>query len=504
MRTIRSRRRPFTLLCMVLPVLLPDTAFAERIRPDELLDRIQAAREEPSQVHYTIRTSVQSEFAGQPQERTRFEIVLDFFADHERLAARGKTKNWKGANELEVRTGYFERTWDGERELYFSENPSAGLWTGSTSTDPSKPMHLRSFYTGAELIGVFRGDQQPFYEIVRGARDLKVKTDKKTFAGTPTYRIDATTERGHYTVWVDAALDYHIRRAIVRRGADDLFGNDEKLSKLSWMPKESTEYVLNVDSFDEKDGRVFPTRASITVKSVFHRRGPGGSRSMTSTGEIVIEHADFAPDFESLGAFTLTAPDGTPVFTFDESGRGSPEALWTGDELLFDKTRAEAAWRALNEEMIARIREHPRPQIYDESADGRGLIAAALDAAKEDDKRVLIVWGANWCSWCRSLEEVCANNPLVAALLESEYVEVHIDVGRRDKNLNLGQEYGLDLAKSSIPIATVLDASGGKIAQSNMAGLVVQGPGADFIFSSELIAQFLQRYALTPKRTSAP
>ena len=37
-----------------------------------------------------------------------------------------------------------------------------------------------------------------------------------------------------------------------------------------------------------------------------------------------------------------------------------------------------------------------RPQIYDEKADGKELIAAALKRAKLEGKHVLIEWGGNW------------------------------------------------------------------------------------------------------------
>lgn len=48
----------------------------------------------------------------------------------------------------------------------------------------------------------------------------------------------------------------------------------------------------------------------------------------------------------------------------------------------------------------------PPPEVarpYDETADAEQEIAAAVAAARGDGKRVLLVFGANWCSWCRRL-----------------------------------------------------------------------------------------------------
>ncbi len=46
--------------------------------------------------------------------------------------------------------------------------------------------------------------------------------------------------------------------------------------------------------------------------------------------------------------------------------------------------------------------EQPKP-IYDEQADATKQIADAVAKAKKENRRVLIQWGANWCSWCRVL-----------------------------------------------------------------------------------------------------
>ena len=51
-----------------------------------------------------------------------------------------------------------------------------------------------------------------------------------------------------------------------------------------------------------------------------------------------------------------------------------------------------------------------RPPIYDEKADGSQQIAGALEAAKKENKRVLLQFGANWCIWCHRLHNLCETN----------------------------------------------------------------------------------------------
>ena len=39
---------------------------------------------------------------------------------------------------------------------------------------------------------------------------------------------------------------------------------------------------------------------------------------------------------------------------------------------------------------------------YDPKADAKAAVASALEKARRGGKRVLIVYGGNWCGWCLS------------------------------------------------------------------------------------------------------
>lgn len=113
-----------------------------------------------------------------------------------------------------------------------------------------------------------------------------------------------------------------------------------------------------------------------------------------------------------------------------------------------------------------------RPPIYDEQADARAQIAAALAEAKKENRRVLIQWGANWCGWCHLLHARFADpkpagrnaftsrDQSIAGQLKSEYDVVLVDIGRFDKNMDLATEYGAELKAHGVPFLTVLDADG--------------------------------------------
>ncbi len=105
-----------------------------------------------------------------------------------------------------------------------------------------------------------------------------------------------------------------------------------------------------------------------------------------------------------------------------------------------------------------------KPPIYDESADAGEQIAAALARAESANTRVLIQWGANWCGWCHLLHELCAGNKEIKKELLYEYEVVLVDIGRFDKHMDLAAKYGADLKGTGVPYLTVLDASGGVLA----------------------------------------
>lgn len=115
--------------------------------------------------------------------------------------------------------------------------------------------------------------------------------------------------------------------------------------------------------------------------------------------------------------------------------------------------------------------EQEKRDLYDEKADAKAVIAAALAKAKENNRRVLIQWGANWCGWCYKLEECFTKDKDVRRKLLYEYDLVHVDVGRFDKNLDLAQEYGAALKTNGLPFLTVLDGNGRVLANQETSSL---------------------------------
>lgn len=98
------------------------------------------------------------------------------------------------------------------------------------------------------------------------------------------------------------------------------------------------------------------------------------------------------------------------------------------------------------------------PQLYRADANARDDINRALVTATRQHKRILLDFGANWCLDCHILDNAF-HQPRIAPLLNGNFIVVHVDVGRYDKNLDLAKRYNVDLEKG-VPSLAVLNARG--------------------------------------------
>ncbi|MGA2966335.1 MAG: thioredoxin family protein [Terriglobales bacterium] len=97
-------------------------------------------------------------------------------------------------------------------------------------------------------------------------------------------------------------------------------------------------------------------------------------------------------------------------------------------------------------------------QIYNESADARVEIKEALHKAAAGHKRVILVFGANWCFDCHALDTAFHRSD-IAPILAANYEVVHVDIGKGEKNQDLMAKYEVPM-KRGIPGLAVLDPDG--------------------------------------------
>ncbi len=105
--------------------------------------------------------------------------------------------------------------------------------------------------------------------------------------------------------------------------------------------------------------------------------------------------------------------------------------------------------------------------IYAPGLDARAEIKQAVALASKEHKRVLIVFGANWCYDCHVLD-LAFHRSDVVTVLQKNYEVVHVDVGEGDKNQDLMEQYHVPM-KKGIPAIAVLDGDG-KLLYSQKGG----------------------------------
>jgi protein disulfide-isomerase len=92
---------------------------------------------------------------------------------------------------------------------------------------------------------------------------------------------------------------------------------------------------------------------------------------------------------------------------------------------------------------------------YDEQADPSQSLASALASARDSNRRVLIVFGANWCEDCRALDKEIHAGGDLTKLVDQRYVVLKVDVGHFDKNKDFSHLYG-DPTGKGIPSVVVV------------------------------------------------
>jgi len=157
-------------------------------------------------------------------------------------------------------------------------------------------------------------------------------------------------------------------------------------------------------------------------------------------------------------AFVLRFEVGLQTNAGKTSGVISGTQVWMhqdgGWRILFTQ-RSDLAASALR-----RLPEPVKPntQLYPPPEEAPAEIAAALRASTKDHKRVILVFGGNWCYDCHVLDATFRSKQF-APLVNENYHVVHVNVGDYDKNLDLAKKYDIPLEKG-VPSLAVLDPDG--------------------------------------------
>lgn len=129
-----------------------------------------------------------------------------------------------------------------------------------------------------------------------------------------------------------------------------------------------------------------------------------------------------------------------------------------------------------------------RKDIYPADVDAHAEIREAEEKAAREHRRLLLVFGANWCFDCHVLDLAFQRSDL-APIIAANYEVVHIDLGPEEEtNPDLVREYQIPLNKG-IPALAVAE-SDGTLVISQKNGEFEDARG----LTPEALAEFLNKW----------
>jgi thioredoxin family protein len=126
--------------------------------------------------------------------------------------------------------------------------------------------------------------------------------------------------------------------------------------------------------------------------------------------------------------------------------------------------------------------------LYPANVDAHAEIKEAEEKAAKEHKRLLLVFGANWCFDCHVLDLAFHGKDL-APMVEANYEVVHVDIGPDGKkNADVADQFDVSLNKG-VPVMAVIEADG-KVVMSQKNGEVEDARQ----LTPEYLAEFLNKW----------
>ena len=98
-------------------------------------------------------------------------------------------------------------------------------------------------------------------------------------------------------------------------------------------------------------------------------------------------------------------------------------------------------------------------KVYDESLDAMQQIKEATELARNTNRYVLCQVGGNWCPWCLRFADFAKNDSIIAPLIEENYIYIHVNYSKGNKNLKAMQFLG-NPGRFGYPVFVVLNRDG--------------------------------------------
>ena len=136
---------------------------------------------------------------------------------------------------------------------------------------------------------------------------------------------------------------------------------------------------------------------------------------------------------------------------------------------------------------------------FNPASDPAKDLQAAMQRAQAEHKNILMDVGGNWCGWCLVLEETLHGDAELSALLEKNYVVLHVNFSKENENTKFLKRYP---EPAGYPSWYVLSAQGKLLKAENDTSELEANHKIDQGYNKEALKRFLVKYA--PKAMAQP
>jgi thiol:disulfide interchange protein len=127
---------------------------------------------------------------------------------------------------------------------------------------------------------------------------------------------------------------------------------------------------------------------------------------------------------------------------------------------------------------------------YQERAIPQAELDALVAKAKAENKRVMLMFGGDWCVWCHALHKLFDENAEVGAALNKSFELVKVDIETNDAlDAQLGKP-----SKNGFPVLVILDESG-KAAHTQETGSLETGKKGEVAHDPAKVLAYLAAQA---------
>ena len=116
---------------------------------------------------------------------------------------------------------YRSYLWDGKQYIKYLRESFGGKYPNKVII--SKGYGNENMALRGVMQGQFRGDSVRVDSILRKSRNISVRDEMEEIRGSNCYVIDAITEHGKYSLWIDPKHGYNIAKAMVQKKEHQLF-----------------------------------------------------------------------------------------------------------------------------------------------------------------------------------------------------------------------------------------------------------------------------------------